>query len=206
MNGRPASSAAQCLCDVSRLLFERDLTDLCGGNVSLRDGDRIFITPTCAAEYFLWDLSAEDVVVLAPDGTILRGDKSRLSRENDLHLRIYRTQPRIHSVFHLHTVELMLLAERPDLLTGCLQPFLREQGIGLALLPADLVGQTPEHDDRLMELLGRLDPARPAVIVAPRHGIFATATDTAANLISVDGLVCHVRQWKLVRDLVRASR
>jgi ribulose-5-phosphate 4-epimerase/fuculose-1-phosphate aldolase len=203
----PINDPARCLCDVSRLLFERGLTDLCGGNVSLlTDEGRICITPTCAAQYFLWDLHPDDVVVLDRDGSILQGEKERLSRENDLHLRIYRSHPGTRSVFHLHSIELMLLAERPDLLQGRLTDYLEESGIGLAVLEPDLVGQTPEHDDRLLELLGELDPARPAVVVGPLHGIFSAAPDTARNLVAVDGLACFLRGLKLSGQLKEVGR
>lgn len=198
-------SPLELLCTVSRLVFERELTDLCGGNVSLRDGDRVVITPTCAAQYFLWNLGPEDLVVLEPDGTIVQGDEGRLSRENDLHLRIYREYAAIGSVFHLHTVELMALADRPDLIAGPIREYLRRVDGRLALLEPHLVGQTPEHDDRLVELIGSMDPARPTVIVAPLHGVFATARDTGSNLAHVDGLVGALREHRLVDELRAAG-
>ncbi|MFW5743832.1 MAG: class II aldolase/adducin family protein [Spirochaetota bacterium] len=194
-------SPLELLCTISRLVYERELTDLCGGNVSLRHGGRVYITPTCAAQYFLWNLTPDDLVVLEPDGTIVQGDDGRLSRENDLHLRIYREQAAIGSVFHLHTVELMAVADRRDLLDGPIRDYLHSVDAGLSLLEPDLVGQTPEHDDRLMELLGSMDPARPTMIVAPLHGVFSTAPDTGSNLAFVDGLVNALRDHRLVEEL-----
>lgn len=206
MSNQRAPSPQQRLCNVARLVYERELTDLCGGNVSLRHEGRIYITPTCAAQYFLWNLSPRDVVVMESDGDIVQGDEEHLSRENDLHLRIYETFPSVNSVFHLHTIELMAVADRPDLLEGPVERYLRDHRGGAAVLEPDLVGQTPKHDDRLLELLKAMDSARPVVVVAPLHGIFSTAADTGANLGFVDGLVCRLRYHRLVSELNGACR
>ncbi len=201
MNKPIVEAPAQCLCDVSRYLFKRELTELCGGNVSLRQDHRIYITPTCASQYFLWDLQPENVIVLEEGGSIVQGEKEALSRENELHLSIYAHRAETQSVFHLHTVELMLLAESPELLDGPLRDYLEERGIALALLDPLLVGQTPEHDDRLLELLDGFDQKQPAIIIGPRHGIFATAPDTATNFVTIDSLTCFLRQMKIDRQI-----
>jgi len=204
MTAKKIDHPAKCLSDVSRLLFKRELTELCVGNVSLRQDGKVYISPTCASQYYLWDLNPDTVIILDEDGCIIQGDESKLSRENDLHLRIYADHPQTQSVFHLHTVELMLLAEEPHLLEGRLSDYLEEQGIALEVLDHALVGQTPEHDSRVLEILKQTDPEKPAIIIGPRHGIFATAPDTAMNFVSIDSLTCFLRKMRLDRQLRNA--
>ncbi|MFI0235824.1 class II aldolase/adducin family protein [Streptomyces sp. NPDC016845] len=68
------------------------------GNLSIREGDRVLITPTGA------DLAAIDanaLTVLALDGTHLDGP--RPSKEFPLHTAFYRRDPATRAVIHLHS-------------------------------------------------------------------------------------------------------
>jgi L-ribulose-5-phosphate 4-epimerase len=77
------------------------LTGLCVsslGNVSVRRGSRVWITPT---RRLAWQLSESEVVNVDMTGAVLSG--RRPSRELRLHLEIYRHFPEANSVVHTHS-------------------------------------------------------------------------------------------------------
>jgi L-fuculose-phosphate aldolase len=75
-----AAVAAAC-----RRLAEAGLVRGTAGNVSVRHGERVAITPTGAQ---LADLGADDVVVVSLDGAVIAGALAPTS-ELDLHLGVY---------------------------------------------------------------------------------------------------------------------
>jgi L-fuculose-phosphate aldolase len=70
------------------------------GNVSIRVGDAVAITPSgCSYE----NLTAEDVLVLDMEGNPIDGDLLP-SSETPLHLSVYGADENIHSIVHTHSV------------------------------------------------------------------------------------------------------
>lgn len=83
-----------------RRLYQQQLTTTSGGNISVRRGDEVFMTPggTDKAR-----IETEDVGILALDGTLLTpGFKPTC--EAELHLSIYRSRPDVNAIVHAHPV------------------------------------------------------------------------------------------------------
>lgn len=87
------------LARIARLVFARHLTDASGGNISLRDGDRIFMSPAHAGSKQQWQIEPQDVVVLDLRGNLLDGPDRR-TREWQIHLGVYNTFERAGAVIH----------------------------------------------------------------------------------------------------------
>lgn len=96
------------LVKAGRDMLEKGLTVETWGNLSLRDPETgtVYMTPSAMPYH---TITEEDVVVCAPDGTILEG-KRRPTVEKDLHLEIYRKRPDIHAVIHTHPEDSMVFA------------------------------------------------------------------------------------------------
>lgn len=86
------------LAEYVRLTWDRGLTESTGGNMSIRVGDKIYITPTFFVKHFF---TVEDFVVLNLKGEKLDG-KLEASSEHRMHIRIYNEREDIKSVFHAH--------------------------------------------------------------------------------------------------------
>ncbi|HYF06062.1 MAG TPA: class II aldolase/adducin family protein, partial [Acetobacteraceae bacterium] len=69
------------------------------GNLSVRDGDGFLITPS-ALPYA--ELAEGDLVRLAPDGTVLEGQR-RPSSEWRLHAAIHAARPDARAIVHTHS-------------------------------------------------------------------------------------------------------
>ena len=81
--------------------YDRGLTTATGGNISMRVGSVMLITPSGKDKALL---SADDIaVVQIADGLNLTPDK-KLSIESDMHRRIYLKRPDAGAVVHCHPV------------------------------------------------------------------------------------------------------
>ncbi len=84
---------------VGRKLWQRQYVDGNGGNISVRLGAKfVLCTPTMLSK---GDLEPADICLSDLDGNILAGDRLRTS-EFQLHLEIYRANPRAKAVVHCH--------------------------------------------------------------------------------------------------------
>ena len=192
-------AARGLLARVAFLLYDRGLTELQGGNMSLRLGDEVVITPTKASENDGWRIAAEDTIVTDLSGTVLAGDPSRVSRETTLHLRLYRAYGDVGCVLHLHLPEALAAAAagrwEPWVVAASPDRF----GVALCLLETGLGAQTEPHDARVEELLGLVARERGAVSISPGHGIVAVARDVQTTIRAAD-----VLRQRLDEDRLRA--
>lgn len=99
----------EALVDVMRLLYERGLVGVHGGNASalvplLGDTSFVYITPSGAIKP---RLEPEDIAVLGIDGYVYAGNPSS---EYRLHLRVYNHVRGVKAVVHAHNPTTVLLA------------------------------------------------------------------------------------------------
>jgi ribulose-5-phosphate 4-epimerase/fuculose-1-phosphate aldolase len=106
------------LIAAARHLAARGLSPGSSGNVSVRDGDRVLLTPTGSS---LSRVLPGELAVLGLDGAVHEGAPSK---EWALHLAAYAADPAVGAVVHLHAPESTAIA--------CLPPVAGE----LADLPA----------------------------------------------------------------------
>jgi len=83
---------------VCQKLNQRNLITAYGGNVSMRVGNKVIITPT---KFALAELGEDDLVVIDLDGNILFGTHEP-SSETHLHLEIYKVREDINGIVHTH--------------------------------------------------------------------------------------------------------
>ena len=174
------------LARVAGMLYERRMTELQGGNMSLRVGDAAVLTPTKASENAGWRLAPEDTLVQDLDGNVLVGDPAHISREIRLHLRLYREYPELGSVFHLHLAESLGVVASGRWSPGVMSRAPEPYGAAVVVLEADLPAQTEPHDARVVELLGQVERAEGALSISPGHGVFSVARDVSTNIRAAD--------------------
>ena len=96
------------IVDSGKRMANSGLTVETWGNISCRDVETglVYLTPSA----MLYDqITEDDVVVCAPDGTIVEGMR-KPTVEKDLHLEIYRRRPEINAVIHTHPLYSMVYA------------------------------------------------------------------------------------------------
>ena len=91
------SASKEGFCQACHLLYERRLVTGSGGNLSLRVGGKVYLTPTGCS---LRDMSPDMVVTVDMDGQVLEGVKPTM--EAGMHLGLLRERQDINVVCHVH--------------------------------------------------------------------------------------------------------
>ena len=99
------SKLRDAMCRWGELLHRRGYAHGSTGNVSVRLDDGILITPTNSC---MGLLDPERISKLAPDGTLLSGDKP--SKESFLHLAMYEERSSARGIVHLHSTHSMAVS------------------------------------------------------------------------------------------------
>lgn len=96
------AGAAEEVIRYSALVYERGLVSAAGGNVSVRQGDRIVIT---GSNVPLRAVTPEGLVLCGGQGEVLEAAPGlKPSKETRFHLAVYRARPRARCVIHAHPV------------------------------------------------------------------------------------------------------
>ncbi len=86
------------IVEASRYIHERGLTHGSTGNVSVRVGEDLLVTPTGKS---LRSLSPSDLALVGLDGTVR--SEAKPSKEAVLHAAVYRARPEATAVVHTHS-------------------------------------------------------------------------------------------------------
>jgi L-fuculose-phosphate aldolase len=147
---------------IGKKLFSRGLNNSHSGNISVRQGDKIFITRTGS---MLDELTADDIVEvgLLPDKEI---DK-KASMELLVHRAIYLTDKNIGAVTHAHAPYAVVLADNCDRII----PYEQEGAFYLKMIPV-LKVQNAIASSEVADKIGNYVDYYKSVVVT-QHGVFA---------------------------------
>ncbi|MBQ8507570.1 MAG: class II aldolase/adducin family protein [Clostridia bacterium] len=156
----------QQIIDTCLWLVEKGLVVSTWGNISVRLNDgNILITPSRIAYH---EMQPEDLVVLAPDGTVVKGFRLSTS-ERELHRGILNARPDVHAVIHTHST--------------------------YAMACCAMEGGIPAFSEEMAQLLGGAIPLSKAFVPSEQHvnlGKMAVESIGNANalLLRNHGPVC----------------
>ena len=97
------------MVEIARLIYGRYLSDSAGGNISVRQKGRIYITPRFMGSLYRYQIGIEQISVLDGEHGVLEGP-AQLSREARMHLAVYDEFPEVGSVIHAHPRWMMVYA------------------------------------------------------------------------------------------------
>ena len=172
------ATARENIAELGEELYQRFLTDSTGGNLSMRIGDTIVMTPRFAGSHFHWHLKPNQVLVLDLNGQILDGE-GELSREARTHFALLgRFYPEANAVVHTHPRHVMVFcaAEQPmPPVLQCTEP------LGTLGLCHSAPSESQALADAILENMlaqsERLSQVGVICCMAPRHGLFVLAQD-----------------------------
>jgi len=167
----PAPDARESIVQALRQLDARGLNRGSTGNLSLREGEGMWITPTGMGAD---DMAADDLVWQGWDGA-LRG-RWQPSSEAPFHRAIYAARPDLHAVVHCHSVHAAALA--------CLRRELPAFHYMVAVAGGDSVPCVPYHlfgSAALSAAVAAAFAERTACLLA-NHGLVAGGTTLAQAL------------------------
>ena len=178
-DGDLISQARRKVAETGKMVFERHLTDAAGGNISVRVGDLIYITPRYSGSKRHWQLAPNQVLVTELSGNKLDGEGD-VSRESKVHYRLYQEFPEAMAVLHSHARNVMpfVAAGQP------IEPVL-EATLKFGIIP--VTGYAPAHSENLAdEIVGLMRGKEEAIrkyataVIAPWHGLFVVGKDLEA--------------------------
>jgi L-fuculose-phosphate aldolase len=185
------------ISQIAKLLYEKDLTDSCGGNISVRDGDKIYITPRRSGESHQWVVEEDAIIVTDLCKVPLIGDVADISREAIIHYHIYQNFKDINAVFHSHPFYIMVYgAAHMDIpmVSEATRHFLGETPISCT---EELVPGSKEMADGVIENFNqrrKSDPPTPALLCnLPFHGVFAASKELNHAFITLESAERNAR-------------
>jgi len=156
-----SNSISADIVRVAKLMYEKEMVNALEGNVSVKDGDKIYITPTSVCKGYL----EEDMItVIDMNGDVIEGTYKPTS-ELKLHLACYKLRPDITSVVHSHSPYSTAYAIANKPITTKAYP---EMIIAFDQIPVIAYG-TPSTDEVYAELYKVID--KTDVFLISRHGI-----------------------------------
>lgn len=169
-------SAGDEIVTLGRALYDRGITPGRTGNLSVRVGDQVLLTPTGVS---LGRLDVAGLSLVSLDGTHLRGGAP--TKEATLHLALYERFPEVGAVAHGHTTHAVAWSCRTDLdVANALPPLTAYFAMRVGRLP--LIGYFPPGDPALAHELRAVN-ARCALLA--NHGSIASGSTLEA---AVDAL------------------
>lgn len=156
----------------AREMLRLGLVSGSSGNVSAREGEHVHITP---AGLPYREMTEEDVVTLALDGSVVHGRREP-SSERRVHLAVYRARPDAGALVHSHSVHATawsFLGEPLDTGTEEL-----EAAVGG---PVATARRAPTGTDEIAAAAAEAIGERRAVLLG-RHGVVAVGDSPAAAL------------------------
>jgi ribose 5-phosphate isomerase B len=167
------------IAETGRMVFERHLTDAAGGNISIRVGETVCITPRYSGSRRHWHLQPDQVLVSDLSGNKLEGD-GEISREAKVHFRIYQEFPDATAVLHSHARNMMVFAASGQPIEPVLEATLKFDTIPVTRF-------APAHSEKLADaiadgLRGKDEAIRKyaTAVMAPWHGLFVVGKDIDA--------------------------
>ena len=164
------------LIGIARRLFDRKLLDMAGGNLSLRCGDQLIISPRYAGSKQHWQLSPQDLIEAAINTDDLLAHP-RCSRESKAHLAIYRTLPIVNGIIHAHPFHVMPFAA----LSKPIPPVLEgTEKFGTIPVAPFAPAHSAELASQAAEIISRQQDAlriQAAAVILPTHGILVAGQD-----------------------------
>jgi len=122
----------ELICRIGKLLYDRGYVAANDGNISVRVGDHLVLTPSGVSK---GRMTPDMLLVTDLEGNVLEGNRHPTS-EGKMHLAVYRNRPDVQAVVHAHpSVSTAFAACRKGLET----PYLAELVVGLGTVPC-----TPE--------------------------------------------------------------
>jgi 3-dehydro-4-phosphotetronate decarboxylase len=184
----------EAVIEAARSLFSRGLTHGSTGNLSVRLGEHVLITPTGSS---LGTVGPEDLSLIDIDGRHLAGTKP--SKEAFLHTAVLRARPQATAVVHTHSthsaaVSCLADVDPEDVLPPLTAYYAMRVG-RLPLLPYHAPGDTALRD--IAEAAAR----RHSALLLSNHGPVVAGTTLAAAMDALEELEETARLHLLLQGL-----
>ena len=168
------------ICQIAKTLYEKELVDSCGGNISIRDEDKVYIVQRKSGAKYRWQIEEDSIVVTDLCMTEITGDVKNISREAATHYYIYQNFPDINAVIHGHPLYMMVFGSAHidiPAVTECMRA--RAGGLGITNIEESLPGSLKQAELIIENFKKRREANSEAPLICnlPFHGAFSAGAD-----------------------------
>ena len=162
---------------VAKYMFERKITDIAGGNISVKEDDKIYMSPTLAGNQYHWDIDPEDIVVGSMKDLETLKKHPKFTREGFSHLAIYKAFPFVGAVIHAHPqyINPFVAQSKP------IPPLLNSsKRFGILQYHEEAESYSLDQAEKIVKVLkDQVDrmKTKAAGVLMPRHGIIVASGD-----------------------------
>ena len=181
----------ETIVNMSKHAFEQKLFAGTSGNLSIREGETVYITPS-GIRYET--MRPEDVMLIRLDGTILEG-VHQPSSEWRLHAEIYKKYPEIGAIVHTHSPYATAFAVNRQSIPATLTEMFPFLGGEVACAPYAKPG-TPEVGLYALPLL----EGKGGCLLA-NHGVLAVGRDMAQAYIRAEYIEDTARVYCIAKSV-----
>ncbi len=178
---------------VARLLWERRLSDVAGGNVSIRDEDGLIcITPKLMGFRFQWQVDRSHLSIIDTDEKIVEGNEG-VSREIKMHVGCYKAFPEARAIIHAHPYWTSVFVSKARSIVPALET---TRKFGTIDVIEETHGYSPELAAAVVAHFrskGDQWEKSPLELILPYHGIVAMARTMNACVDIVDRIEAECR-------------
>ncbi|MCL5069557.1 MAG: class II aldolase/adducin family protein [Actinobacteria bacterium] len=164
------------ICKIGKLLYDRDLTDSSGGNISVRDGNLIYINPRRSGQDRQWEIDEDSIIITDLCKIPVTGEVDRISREAATHYYIYQNFVDINAVIHGHPFFMMAFGAAHMDIPAVSEGTRAVIGMQPITNIAEVVPGSVEQAQEVVKNFKRrreIEPDCPLICNIPFHGTFA---------------------------------
>lgn len=177
------------ICQMAKHLYNKNIAESSGGNISVRDGNLIYITQRRSGEVYQWVIEEDSIVVTDICGSPVIGTTENITREATTHYYIYQNFPDINTVIHCHPVYMMVFgAAHMDIpaVSECTRDHLGDQPI--TCTPEVMPGSEQQAVQIVKLFKERRGHSPYAGLIAniPYHGVFIAGRDLNSTFIAME--------------------
>jgi len=175
-------SIPELIVYVCEFMFNHDLTDIAGGNISAKDGDLLYMTPTLAGNQWHWNISAEDLVVGSVNDLDAIKEHPLFTREGLSHLAIYKAFPFVGAVIHAHPKYINPFVAQSKTIPPMLGA---SKHFGELQYHAEAPQYSQDQAEKVVDVLKGQEERmkkKAAGVLMPRHGIIVASADLMTAL------------------------
>ena len=205
------SNPKEKIAELFKLMYDRNLTDASGGNMSCRVDDKIYISPRYAGEVYRLQIKPDQVLTLNLDSEVLEGDPNTLTREGSIHTNVYKRFSSVKAIIHAHTKNVILLSSLGINIPPNTTMFKHLIGPD----PVDICDEVGPATDSLSETViecfarreDRLNKYGAAVMI-PNHGVIVAARnlDYAFCLLETVDTSAYIHTQKMILESIGAQK
>ena len=173
----------------AKIMYEKNMVNALEGNISVKEGNRIYLTPSNVCKGYL----EEDMLVVVNEkGEVIEGSYAPTSEMN-LHLACYRLRPDITSVVHNHSPYATAYAIANKPIQSKAYP---EMIIAFDQIPVIDYG-TPSTDEIHAGLDVYIDKVD--VFLISRHGVVSVGKDLPDAFFKIEAAESIAKSLTLVK-------